>query len=68
MTNDLDLFFRYASPTTLASLIVDIQETLDDGYAADKFREALWTELAGNIGDDEAKRLVEEMRKLPAIT
>lgn len=65
MTTDLDLFLRYASPTTLASLIVDIQETLDDGYVAHKMGQSAWRELIANVGDDEAKRLVEQMRTLP---
>lgn len=59
---NLHLFFQVASPTTLASLIADIQ-AMGTG-ASDmelKMERRAMEVLEANVGSDEASRLVDQM-------
>jgi hypothetical protein len=56
---NIDTFFQVASPTTLASLIVDIRNVGDDASPALASLAALAEdELSANIGEDDAADLI----------
>lgn len=59
---NLDTFFSIASPTTLASLIADVQNagTGAESYHLDLERKA-YAELKANVGKEEADELIAEM-------
>ncbi len=61
---NLRTFFGAASPATLASLIADI-ELLDKGASVAELSlaEKALTELVNNIGEDDARRMIDASAK-----
>ena len=63
---NIDTFFAVASPTTLASLIADIDQAIDTGTQFPPWcidlRTHAWRELCANIGEADALALVLENR------
>tara|TARA_R110000822_G_scaffold302099_1_gene426227 strand:- start:641 stop:832 length:192 start_codon:yes stop_codon:yes gene_type:complete len=57
---NMQTFWLLASPTTLASLITDIDHTDHVRDDVAKLRELCHDELTANVGDDEAARLLTE--------
>ena len=57
---NLHLFFQVASPTTLASLISDIQAMGTGASEIElKLERRAWEVLDANVGKDEARELVD---------
>ena len=55
----MEVFFKLASPTTLASLIVDIDQVEDLTTALLELRHDCTAALVANVGDSEAIELIE---------
>ena len=54
----MDLFFRFASPTTLASLIVDLEQADEWTDEENALHQRCAEALAANVGSDEAIALL----------
>ena len=55
----MELFFFFASPTTLASLIADIDQVDTIAPDAVALRESCVLALVANVGDSEAIEMIE---------
>lgn len=65
----MELFFKFASPTTLASLISDLQQQYEWTESIDAMHQTCMDELVAIVGDTESESLlVKAGWKPPATT
>lgn len=55
----MDLFFKFASPTTLASLAADLQNSLEWTDEIDDLHELINAELVAIVGREEAVEMLQ---------